>query len=272
MKKTWILFIGMASFIACRNSSQSGGEKTGTDSTFMVNHYQLDSVVMKSSHVVKLEGMSDTTVARVIYPVFSQPDINDFLRKQVLSYYSKEDSIYSYKNIVESFIQGYDEFSTEQKDRVQSWYLYVDIEVLSAQPGYLAFKYTHADYAGGAHGNEVMLYLNYDPVQKKSLQLKDLLLPGKMDELTRLAEQIFRKNEQLSPQQSLTDQYFFENGQFSLPENFYLREDGIVFLYNAYEIKPYVAGTTTLVLPFDKVKPLIQPSTIKIIQQLHAGI
>jgi hypothetical protein len=37
---------------------------------------------------------------------------------------------------------------------------------------------------------------------------------------------------------------------------------GIRFLYNQYEIKPYAAGQTDLVVPYTQIKQLLKPNTV----------
>ena len=84
----------------------------------------------------------------------------------------------------------------------------------------------------------------------------------KIIELTAIGESIFRKDENLSSTANLENEYFFENSKFYLPQNFYISDKGLVFLYNPYEIKPYVAGTTELIIPFSSLKNIVKPNTI----------
>ncbi|MNL65691.1 hypothetical protein D3C87_1900590 [compost metagenome] len=83
-----------------------------------------------------------------------------------------------------------------------------------------------------------------------------------MSKLTAVAEKIFRKNEKLSPTESLKDKYFFENDTFSLNQNFTITEKGLKFLYNPYEIKAYVYGTTELLIPFAELKDIAKPNSL----------
>ena len=61
---------------------------------------------------------------------------------------------------------------------------------------------------------------------------------------------------------SLNKRYFFTNGKFSLPKSYYVSDKGLVFLYNAYEIKSYAEGTTELVIPFSELSGIAKPQTI----------
>lgn len=45
----------------------------------------------------------------------------------------------------------------------------------------------------------------------------------------------------------------FENQCFILNDNFILTEKGIKFLFNVYEIKPYVVGITNIILTIESI-------------------
>jgi hypothetical protein len=80
--------------------------------------------------------------------------------------------------------------------------------------------------------------------------------------LTKVADSIFRKQENLTPTASLKNDYFFKGDQFSLNKNFLITPLGLKFLYNQYEIKPYAAGQTVLDIPYAQIKTLLQPGTV----------
>nr|WP_307866763.1 RsiV family protein [Pedobacter sp. ASV19] len=96
----------------------------------------------------------------------------------------------------------------------------------------------------------------------KRQTLDSLIKPGSLSALTATAEKIFRKNEKLTPKQSLADNYFFEKNTFSLPRNFTITGQGLKFLYNPYEIKPYAAGTTDLLVPFEQIKDILKHNPV----------
>ena len=244
-------------YTACRNNEHTT-EQPLTDTL----SYTYDSVKVYSPFRPEKAQVNDSTKAVITFPVFKDDTSNQFIRRQIFDYIAKEEAATSYADIVQSFISGYDDFFRSNPDTFQSWYLTINIEVLQQKPSYLSIKYSHADYAGGAHGNSNITYLNYNPRTHQSVVLDSLIRPGKMGNLIRLAEQIFRKNEKLDPLQSLEENYFFEKGIFSLPPNFYVNDKGLVFSYNPYEIKPYVYGYTELVIPFNDLKDLAKPHTI----------
>ena len=46
----------------------------------------------------------------------------------------------------------------------------------------------------------------------------------------------------------------FERDEFYLPENIGLTENGLVLLYNQYEVASYADGAIELILPMNEVK------------------
>lgn len=247
------------------SSCQRGKDQEETAGTLLADTllYQYDSIKVYSQYLPKkMADYNDTTQATISYPVFKNDTLNNYIKRQVFNFFAKEEPVTSYQDIANSFIKGYDDFSKEYKDRQHTWYLNIKISVLRQTPNYIALQYIHSDYAGGAHGNTYHSFLNYNPKTNEEITLDSLIRPDKMAQLTQLAESIFRKNENLSPDESLAGKYFFENDKFALAQNFYVRKEGLYFLYNPYEIKPYVSGTTALIIPASALKDIAQPHTI----------
>jgi hypothetical protein len=104
-------------------------------------------------------------------------------------------------------------------------------------------------------------FLNYDKLTHRLISLESQFKANKQGQLREIAERIFRKNEHLSPTDKL-DGYFFENNKFGLPVSFTITDKGLMFFYEYYEIKPFAAGTTQLVIPFTELKGLVLPGSI----------
>ncbi|GAB1462374.1 DUF3298 and DUF4163 domain-containing protein [Pedobacter sp.] len=226
--------------------------------------YRYDSVKVVSNNLVKLavNKQADTANAIVRYPVFENDSLNNYIKSQVLHYFGDEEMPTAFDDIASSFIRGYNEFYLENPGTAQWWYLLIDIKVIRQLHNYIALKYIHSDYAGGAHGNTVISYINFNPKTNQAITVDSLILPDKKVELLKIGERIFRSNENISATESLEKRYFFTNGKFSLPKNFYVSNKGLVFLYNPYEIKPYADGTTELVIPFSELSGIAKPQTI----------
>lgn len=255
MKKILALLLMASGFMACQN----GNHKSEPTDTALADtlSYAYDSVKVYSQHVLK-----DTTQASISYPVFKNDALNTYIKRHVFDYFAKEEPVTSYQDIANSFVKGYDDFVNNNKDTHQTWFLNIKIKVLKQTAHYLALQVIHSDYAGGAHGNTNISYINYNPQTNEEITLDSLIQKDKMPQLLSIAESIFRKDEKLATTESLADKYFFENDKFALANSFYIDDKGLLFLYNPYEIKPYASGITRLSIPFSALKDIAKPNSI----------
>jgi hypothetical protein len=269
MKTRHLLLLLAASFAACQSEQKA---KSTADSVKLSNaqnplSYQYDSVKVYSKHLVPgNENLKDTTKAVLSYPVFADQKINQFIEQKVMNSANEGEHYNSYQDFADAFVKNFDTFSKENAAYAQTWFMDGKVEVAAHQPNYLSLLYTFVNYEGGAHPNSLHTYLNYDPVKHQEILLDSLIKPGSMPTLTAIAEKIFRKNEKLSPTASLKDNYFFENDKFSINQNFTVTKEGLKFLYNPYEIKAYVFGTTELTVPFTELQEIARPNSLIILQ------
>lgn len=254
--------LATAIFVAC-NSENKHHNTTSAEPDTLTYHF--DTIKASSKYKVTDQRAVGTTSATIIYPEFENQKLNTYLEKEVSGFNSGEPKKAStYQEIADDYIRVYDEFYLQNKnsERPTFWYLNIKINVVNQEKGYIALACLGSDFSGGAHPNSYIRYLNYDPQTDQPLTLESWIAPEKRVELLKLAESIFRKNENLAPAESLAGRYFFENDKFALAQNFYVSKKGLVFLYNPYEIKPYVAGTTELLIPFGQLKGIAKPNSI----------
>jgi len=262
MKRLVLFFIGICVFTACRNEKNRDSSKSEVAAVDTLT-FTYDSVKVYSKNVIKTDlKAADTTKAVISYPVFKNETLNNYILRQVFNYISEEEKATSYQDIATSFVKGYDDFHSKNVTSAQAWWLMIDINVLHQTNNYIALQYINSDYSGGAHPNTSFSYLNYNPKTNTALTLDSLIEKNQHGKLVSIAEVIFRKDEKLTPTEPLSGKYFFHDDKFDLPENFYVNDKGLVFLYNPYEIKPYSEGITKLVIPFSALKGIAKPNTI----------
>jgi hypothetical protein len=267
MKKFIIGFVCLFAF-ACQSEKKNNEnpDSSGLDSKAKkvdTLTFTYDSVKVYSKQPMsKDERVTDTSKAVIVFPKFSDTLLNNLIEARVCRNTAVPDKSYkSYKEVANSFMKSFDDYLGFNEDNIQSWFLDVKVNVVNQTPDFVALKFTQIDYMGGAHANSSFNYVNYDRVSREILTLDSILKPNTFGRLEAVAEPIFRKNEGLSPTQSLANAYFFDKDKFHLNSNFTLRKEGIEFLYNSYEIKPFSAGTTTLVVPYSAIKDLIKPNS-----------
>ena len=105
-------------------------------------------------------------------------------------------------------------------------------------------------------------YINFDVKSNHRIFLKDILIKNYKTNLDKIGDTIFRKEEKLSDNTSLKEQYKFKDGVFTLYDNFLITPTGLKFLYNPMDIKPLNAGQTVVFIPYSKIKSLLLPHTV----------
>ncbi len=253
------LFLGyffcvMLLFAACDQNPKAESNADNSDSV---------SFKMISFYKSSTECKEDTCGAYVkaSYPEFNSPQVQKFVNKIITNDISNKGNL-KLEILADSFITEFVKFRKEFPEAVGGYQWIQTLKVNDNKPNLITFTHNNYSYTGGAHGLETTSYFNYLTNENKALKLEDLLLPNQYQKLVTVGEEIFREDEKLSPDQSLEENYFFENGKFVLNNNFLITDKGLLFTYNPYEIKAYAFGTTDLLIPYAKIKDIINPRSI----------
>jgi hypothetical protein len=107
-------------------------------------------------------------------------------------------------------------------------------------------------YRGAAHGGGSTETLNFDLHTGKVLGLSDILQAGYGKELKRIAEKFF-----IAENGNEGWDFTPGGGDFALAHNISFTRKGLEFVYDAYEIGPYAAGSPSMCIPWKELKKLI---------------
>lgn len=255
----YYLLLLLPMFWACQSQDKKVAHVITPQNDTLSYHY--DSLRM-TSPILRDSFKQDSAYASVSYPVFEQTEISTFIEKAIANAPVNNKKVLGYADIAKDFIDNYNQYAAEQPEILMPWFMDLKVTVRYQKFNYMAIEKSYADFQGGAHGNYYFHYLNFNPKILQPITLDSLIAEGKQKDLLRVAEDIFRKDEQLSPTEKLDNRYIFDNGKFYLPDNFYLTDKSLVFLYNIYEIKPYSEGTTSINIPFSLLKNIAKPNSI----------
>jgi hypothetical protein len=171
---------------------------------------------------------------------------------------------------IKPFIQSYNRSDPQEEIRdflkedgyetSGKWDQTTQVELFAATPETFTLSVSQGGYTGGAHGNHTTSFVNYSRKTGKKIVLKDLFIDGYDAKLKEVAEEYYKAYYGLKPGANLTDAGWFEN-RFVLADTFAITPKGLYFHYNAYEIKPYSEGETTLLLPYDRLSEIIKPES-----------
>lgn len=134
------------------------------------------------------------------------------------------------------------------------------MQVIYADHRVLSVELAVVSYTAGAHPNSFTRLESYDLATGEPLALADLLAPGAWLRLEELGERAFRRQRQVPETASLEEAgFWFEGDRFHLNDNFAVTGAGLAFLFNPYEVAPYVFGPTRITVPWSDLGDLLRP-------------
>jgi hypothetical protein len=198
---------------------------------------------------VEITTETNTLVTVNIPKAFGNPtisnNINFEINKQVINALqvgepnsatlsSVEESIHAFNNEYQTFSKEYPEVSMPWEAQIDGGLLFQSDEIISV-------SITSYLNTGGAHGNTVIVFLNFDAQTGKRIKNADLIT-GEAG-FKKLAASYFERN-------ITADSVLFKSDGFQLPENMGYVDEGIHLLYNTYEMAPYTTGIIEFTIPF----------------------
>jgi hypothetical protein len=155
----------------------------------------------------------------------------------------------------------------EQEELIaEEYYLYVwdfnfGIDILLNDKNILSFCVFNYNYTGGAHGSSNYLYDNIDIKNGKIVELEDIFKPDYESVIKEKIIQSMTNYFNVNTYDELNE-YLFDYQSVEITENFYLKHTGICFVYNEYEIAPYVTGQIKAFIEFSEIKDILKKDFI----------
>ena len=261
MKVSYIVVVlfALAALTSCHFETQ---EKQQPDITKDTLSYTYEQIKLRADDCGDKPD-SSCTVVNIKYPLFAYRDaLNDTVTKKLTGLFGFFQTDIGLKEMGEHFLSTYENFKRRNKRSGVFFTLNSNAQVLRQDSNLTTLETNSYTFQGGAHGGSYTFFINWGTKADKNLALEDILVDGYKTKLTQVADTIFRQQEKLTDTSSLAKDYFFKGDTFKLNRNFLITPIGLRFLYNIYEIKPYAAGRTELLIPYDKIKPLIKPNTV----------
>ncbi|MEH3115651.1 DUF3298 and DUF4163 domain-containing protein [Pedobacter terrae] len=177
----------------------------------------------------------------------------------------KVDRLTGFKNITADYFSDYKtEVAEQQKDgrgsEFEAWMNYTNNSQQTVNyndNGYVVVDFLTDAYTGGAHGNYNSSMFCLDVLNKKQLELNDIV---KIDSntLASILERNLRKEYNIKAKDALNT-FLFDD--FIKPNNnFYFNANGIAFMYNPYEVASYAQGQIVVFIPYSDVKNYLVPA------------
>ncbi len=154
-----------------------------------------------------------------------------------------------------ALFQEFEELKEGEDGSSWQWSYDINTSVYANEFHVLSLALECYSYSGGAHGLPYETRLNFDLRTGERIRLEDILVPDYQAILKADALKYLK----LSMQGTVTDRLSdlglsITQEEFALPENFYLSQAGLSFIYNPYEIGPYAMGFVEVFLPAKVVR------------------
>ncbi|STZ01896.1 Protein of uncharacterised function (DUF3298) [Moraxella equi] len=133
-------------------------------------------------------------------------------------------------------------------------------ELIPAHKNLAQVAITGDVYMGGAHGMPFMEYLMFDMDLQTQIEFSDVIVADKASDFHELAHAGFKeylKNElQITTKKEI--QEYEQTWQFEMTENAYFGKNGVVLVYQPYEMGGFAQGFVEIVVPYDGLQGIIR--------------
>ena len=181
--------------------------------------------------------------------------INTALEEELITLLVYDDEIKAstVPEAIQSFKNGFDELQKLYPDETAKWEAKITGTVSYEDKNILTIALNSYLFTGGAHGYTTRRFLNFN--KRKGSEIENWELFKDRKHFEHFAETKFRIQEAIPQDDAINSTGFmFEQDTFYLPENIGFTQEGLVLLYNQYEVASYADGAIELILPFNEVK------------------
>lgn len=153
-------------------------------------------------------------------------------------------------------------------EEMPPWYNHqynISSELKLSRDSIYNYAITNFQDTGGAHPMTVLSWTNINANSGKELKKNDVFVEGADKEIIHLISNhlLAEVNQRLETDTITSLKGLWDNGillnvDLFIPENFLITDEGIRFLYNRYEIAPYVMGDFQLNIPYAEIENLMK--------------
>ena len=182
--------------------------------------------------------------------------INANIENSIISTISSPENKSDLKTVLKDFNSEFVNFKKEFPDDSEPvWELNIETELTYQSEDIITIALSTYEFKGGAHGNDKIKFLNLNAKTGSILKQKDLIKNS--TDFKALAKTYFVQSLEIEEEDLKMEDFFFGK-PFQLPENIGFSEDGLVLLYNIYEVASYDQGYTEFIIPFEDVESYLK--------------
>ena len=226
-------------------------------------HITIDYMYLKpSSDKDSLSHRINQTLQRFTFGTDYQNTTPEGLMSQIQSHYAN-----SYRKELLPYYEA-DIKSGIKKEEMPPWYNHeymITSELKLSRDSIYNYAVNKYEFTGGAHPNTYATWTNINANTGKELKRTDVFVEGSEKEIIKLIElhllaDVNRRLETdtITSLQGLWDNGILLNVDLYVSNNFLITDEGVKFLYNRYDIAPYVVGDFQLNIPYAEIENLMK--------------
>ena len=182
--------------------------------------------------------------------------INTNIERSIISTLSSPENKADFNTVLADFNAEYLDFKKDFPDASDpAWELNIETELTYQSEAIITIAISTYEFKGGAHGNDKIKFLNLDAKTGKTLHQNEII--ENINDFKTLAKTHFIKSLDTEDDNLKMEDFFFGK-LFQLPENIGFSDDGLVLLYNTYEVASYNQGYTEFVILFEDAESYLK--------------
>ncbi|MDR0229022.1 MAG: DUF4163 domain-containing protein [Flavobacteriaceae bacterium] len=151
----------------------------------------------------------------------------------------------NFEALAKQYITEYESFVKKYPDENIPWKATVSGDITFVNDQLISFAFDYYTFAGGAHGFENEMSINYNPKTGKAYKVEELIKDW--DGLQKLLYMQLRNKSDL----------FDTNNKLEYPESIFFYDDTIGFMYNAFDTEVFSDGPIKIELEKKAVLPFL---------------
>jgi len=173
-----------------------------------------------------------------------------------IAFFEEDTNNMTLNDAITEFENRFVHFKNDFEAEALPWEVNINGEVVLQSVNVITIAIDSYTFTGGAHGNGVITLLNFNP-KTGGLYTKEDLIKN-FGDLSELVKTYFKKELAKKGKDDSAD-YFFGN-EFKLPDNIGFNEEGVIFLYNTYEMSSFADGITEFTIPYNEISKFLKIS------------
>ena len=179
--------------------------------------------------------------------------LENYIIKQI-NVSENDDTDGNIHDAIAKFNNEYISFKNDFPDSAQQWEVLIDGEVTYRSPEIISIAITTYLDTGGAHGNTNVRFFNFNPQTGKQYNKKELI--SNVQGLSEVIKEKLATEIKEETSEIIMEDVFFGK-DFQLPETLGYSDEGLIVLYNPYEVASYSQGIVEFTIPFADVSEFL---------------